>query len=613
MGNLSVRAKINGIATLMALLFALLVGSIQFSAFRNASLLADVSENYEVVKGSALPLISVAKGLALDVSQVQQYLQDISATRGQDDLDDGFKDAEESAQQFRKDIVEARRLTAQLRNSDLIGVVDRIAAQFDPFYEAGKQLAQAYVKDGPAGGNPLMPAFDKKADAMREDLAKVAELSLALSEQRSAQTSESITKLGEAVALERITALIFAGLAVMFAIAVAFLLHRSVARPIVKFSDLMKALASGRTDVDVPFTTNRDELGDMARTIDVFRANAVERQTLQASAEVMRADEVQRNAQLEKLFHETERTRVQEAQRNSRVEQLIQEFRDAITKVIGSLTNETAAMRMAAGALGNVAATAADKAKTAAAASDGAAGNAQTVAAATEELSSSVKEISAQAQRASAVVSEAAASAGVTDRDVQSLADAVGRIGAVTEIISSIAAQTNLLALNATIEAARAGEAGRGFAVVASEVKQLAAQTAKATQEIADQVSGIQTSTTTAVHSIRAIAAKIGEIEHLNTSIAAAIEEQEAATQDIAHNVSLAADGSRSAVASVAGVTEAAAETNQEANRVLGASETLSTVTTQLSQSVEMFLAAVMADISQRQGDERQEAMAKSA
>jgi len=143
--------------------------------------------------------------------------------------------------------------------------------------------------------------------------------------------------------------------------------------------------------------------------------------------------------------------------------------------------------------------------------------------------------------------------------------------------------------------------------VVANEVKQLAGQTAKATQEIADQVSGIQASTTTAVHSIRAIAAKVAEIEELNAAIAAAIEEQEAATQDIAHNVALAADGSRSAVASVSGVTAAAAETNQEADRVLGASATLAKVTTELSQSVDMFLTAVSSDLAERRRAERHE------
>ena len=385
------------------------------------------------------------------------------------------------------------------------------------------------------------------------------------------------------------------------------LVRGALIRPLLELRALMQRIAGNDLVGNIPGLARHDEIGDMARTIEVFRENAIERQELQASREAMGEEEVQRNKQLEKLVQEIKATRAQEAQRNSALEHLIHKFRGIITNVISSLGNETAAMRGAAGALGDVASTAADKANEAASASDGAAGNAQTVAAATGQLSSSIKEISSQAQRASAIVSDAVGSARASDRDVQSLADAVGRIGAVTEIISNIAAQTNLLALNATIEAARAGESGRGFAVVASEVKQLAGQTAKATQEIADQVSAIQASTTTAVRSIHAIAAKVGEIEHLNTAIAAAIEEQEAATRDIARNIALAAEGSRSAVASVAAVTEVAARTNREANRVSGASEMLSTVTAELSQSVEAFLAAVTSDLAERQLAERRE------
>ncbi|HWN50004.1 MAG TPA: methyl-accepting chemotaxis protein [Xanthobacteraceae bacterium] len=385
------------------------------------------------------------------------------------------------------------------------------------------------------------------------------------------------------------------------------LVRGALIRPLLELKARMQRIAGNDLAGNIPGLARHDEIGDMARTIEVFRDNAVERQKLQAFGEAMREEEVQRNKQLEKLVQEIKATRAQEAQRNITLEQVIHKFRGIITNVISSLGNETAAMRGAAGALGDVASTAADKANEAASASDGAAGNAQTVAAATKQLSSSIKEISGQAQRASAIVSEAVGSATASDRDVQSLADAVGRIGAVTEIISTIAGQTNLLALNATIEAARAGEAGRGFAVVASEVKQLAGQTAKATQEIADQVSGIQASTTAAVRSIRAIAAKVGEIEHFNTAIAAAIEEQEAATQDIARNIALAAEGSRSAVASVAAVTAVAAETSREANRVLGASETLSTVTNELSQSAEAFLAAVTSDLAERRRAECRE------
>lgn len=400
------------------------------------------------------------------------------------------------------------------------------------------------------------------------------------------------------------------GFAVIAAVALLFglmLVRGALIRPLLELKTLMQRIAGNDLAGAIPGLARHDEIGEMARTIEVFRNYAIERQKLQASGEAMREQEAQRNKELEKLVQEIRTTRAEEAERNNTLERLIDKFRGTVTNVISSLGNETAAMRGAAAALGNVASVAADKASKAASASQGAAGNAETVAAATEQLGSSIKEISGRAQRASAIVSEAASSANASDRDVQGLADAVVRIGAVTEIISTIAEQTNLLALNATIEAARAGEAGRGFAVVANEVKQLAGQTAKATQEISGQVSGIQASTTTAVHSIRAIAAKVGEIELLNTTIAAAIEEQEAATQDIARNVALAAEGSRSAVTSVGAVTTVAAETNKEANRVLGASETLSNIATELSHNVETFLAAISSDLVERRRAERRE------
>jgi methyl-accepting chemotaxis protein len=584
MATLSVRAKINGIAALIASLFALLVGCIQFSAYRNGHLLEEVDRNYEVVNTSVLPLISAAKDMALDVSQVQQFLSDVSATRAQDGLDDGFKDAEENAKAFKKDVQEAKRLAEQLHDPGLITAIDRTATAFDPYYELGKTMAEAYVKDGPEGGNVLMPSFDKQADAMREELAKVVELSRSISEHNGAQTSESIAQLSGAVAFERVTALAFAALAGAFAIAVAVLLHRSIARPIVTFAEIMKALSDNRTDLQVPFTTNQDELGDMARTIDVFRTAVHERLRLEEAADV---------------------TRDQEAKRVRSLERASTAFRNAISAVVATLHREISAMRSTAEVLTGAANSVFDNAQTASKASSGAADNAQAVAAATEELGASIREISARAQRATVIVAEAADGAKQTDRDVAGLSAAAQRIGTVVELIRSIADQTNLLALNATIEAARAGEAGRGFAVVASEVKMLATQTGKATQEIADQIGDVQRSTTTAVDSIRSIATRVGEIRDITTGIAFAVEQQDAATREISRNVAHAADGSRLAAATVDGVTATADETQQQSKQLISASAQLATAATDLSTAVDGFIEEISADLRERRSTER--------
>ncbi|KAF0123495.1 MAG: methyl-accepting chemotaxis protein, partial [Xanthobacteraceae bacterium] len=232
-------------------------------------------------------------------------------------------------------------------------------------------------------------------------------------------------------------------------------------------------------------------------------------------------------------------------------------------------------MRSAASVLSRVASTTLDQATQARSASTESNSNTQTIASASEELGASIREIAGQAHQASAIVSEVREQALATNDDVTALAEGAKSIGRVVELIRSIADQTNLLALNATIEAARAGEAGRGFAVVASEVKNLATQTARATDEIAAQIFAIQSSTDTAVGSIGAITRRIADISSLNTAIAAAVEQQDAATREIAVNVSRAADGSQIVSANVEGVAASASDTTGEASRVMDTAQML--------------------------------------
>jgi methyl-accepting chemotaxis protein len=257
-------------------------------------------------------------------------------------------------------------------------------------------------------------------------------------------------------------------------------------------------------------------------------------------------------------------------------------------------------MRAASAMLSNVAVTTADKANEATEASSNAAENAQSVAAATEQLGASIREISAQAHRASALVEETTRAASASHADVEALAASSMKIDAITSLISNIAGQTNLLALNATIEAARAGDAGRGFAVVASEVKALSSRTAKASSEIADLVKLIQGSTGSAVGSIEAITTRIGEIDSLIGSVAAAVEEQRAATDEIASNVTRAAECTRDTLGNVISVNEAAAKAKGEADGVARTSESLSGVTQELTHRVDDFLKSISQDLTER-------------
>jgi methyl-accepting chemotaxis protein len=376
-----------------------------------------------------------------------------------------------------------------------------------------------------------------------------------------------------------------AGCAVVALTGGLLLVSRGLLRPLQRVQNAMGRVALGDVDSAIEGAHRRDEIGAMARAVEVFRANAFERQNLERAAQV---------------------TRDQDARRVLNLEHSSSAFRNAISAVIATLNGEISSMRSAAEVLTGAANSVFNQAQTASQASSGAADNAQTVAAATEQLGASIREISARAQRASLVVAEAAEGATKTDRDVAGLSDAAQRIGAVVELIRSIAGQTNLLALNAMIEAARAGEAGKGFAVVASEVKSLATQTAKATQDIADQIFAVQESTNTAVESIRAIATRVGEIHGITTSIAVAVEQQEAATREIAQNVGQSADGSRLAATAVGGVSATADETKQQSQQLVTGSAQLTIAARDLSNSVDAFIKEIAADLEERRASERQ-------
>ena len=378
---------------------------------------------------------------------------------------------------------------------------------------------------------------------------------------------------------EELKLMALAAFVVLLVAACCYGMLSNIVRPLTTMTQRMTALAAGDLTSEIPALARDDEIGRIANAVEVFRKTAMERRRLEAVAEQSRGVEIRRQKHMEDL---------------------IEDFKKAVSQVANSLASETEQMRSAASTLAGAASAATEKAETAASESGNAASNAQTVAAAAEELSASIREISTQAHRASATVSEAAQIAKDTDGDVKALADTAQKVGSMVEMINEIASQTNLLALNATIEAARAGDAGRGFAVVAQEVKALAEQTAKATREISELVSGVQVSTDTAVNSLQSIASKVEEINGLNGAVAAAVEQQDAATREIAQSVGKASLSTDRAVQSVQGLTSAASQTKNEAERVLNTSQNLSSVTQNLNRSVDAFLKAVSDDLGER-------------
>ncbi|MGY8634711.1 methyl-accepting chemotaxis protein [Bradyrhizobium sp. 14AA] len=365
------------------------------------------------------------------------------------------------------------------------------------------------------------------------------------------------------------------GLAVLFGGIVAFLIARSIAGPLTSMTRAMGLLAGGNLAVEIPGRGRADEIGDMAKAIQVFKDNMVE---------------------TERLRHEQTELEARQAEsRKADMVRLADQFEQAVGEIVNTVSSASNELEASAGTLTTTASRAQDLSTEVASASQEATANVQAVASATEELSSSVSEIARQVQESARIASEAVGQASRTNERVGALSKAAARIGDVVELISTIAGQTNLLALNATIEAARAGEAGRGFAVVASEVKALAEQTAKATGEIAQQVSSIQAATEESVGSIREISGTIGRLSEISSTVAAAVEQQGAATQEISRNVQQAAHGTQRVSTNIGDVQRGASETGSASSQVLSAARSLSADSNRLKLEVGKFLNSVHA------------------
>ena len=349
---------------------------------------------------------------------------------------------------------------------------------------------------------------------------------------------------------------------------------RTVVRPLERLSGVMGRVVDGETAIEVAYTDRGDEVGRMARSLDVFRKAMAERA----------------------LFADKDNRQRQEREaRQQAIEEQIARFREAVGGDFNQMSLAIDGMVTTAGQLNQVSLRASSHASSMAGSTRDTSSNVSTVAAAAEELSVSVQTISERVKHSNSVVSRASVVAGETTGKIGELASAADKIGNVVNLIQAIAAQTNLLALNATIEAARAGEAGKGFAVVASEVKSLASQTARATEEIAAQISGIQSSTNDVVSAIDSIVATLSEIDQVSREIGASVEEQGAATSEISRNAQSAAAGTVSLASDVDEVTTTVGETESAARSVRVASESLAGQAQRLKSAIDGFLNGVAA------------------
>ena len=355
-----------------------------------------------------------------------------------------------------------------------------------------------------------------------------------------------------------------------------------VSAPIGEITAAMSKISSGDKQANVPFLDRLDEVGAMAHALDIFKKNLLETDRLRAEQEAMKAEqeELKKKAEIEK---------------KAAMQKLADDFEASIRGVVNTVSSASTELQVTAQAMSATAEQTNQQASAVAAASEQASTNVQTVATAGEELSASITEISRQVSQSSEMTQQAVEQAERTNVQIRSLAEAAQKIGDVVKLINDIAGQTNLLALNATIEAARAGEAGKGFAVVASEVKSLANQTAKATEEISSKIAEMQSATGDSVQAIHSISETISSINEIATTIASAIEEQGAATQEISRNVQQAAKGTQEVSSNIGGVTQAASDTGSAATQVLSSASELAQQGELLREKVDNFIATVRA------------------
>ena len=461
------------------------------------------------------------------------------------------------------------RLTALADSSERQAVLQGVRAELEAFFAAAERsITHGLRNENDAAARisreEVRPARIKLGESVAARVA-VNLRDLDLAKRHASETADSATRILVVTALVGLT----------FAVGLlALIILAGVTRPLAGMTAAMGRLAAGDLTVAVAGTERTDEVGLLARSLQVFKDNALEARRLAA----VQAEE-----------NEAKMRRAQ------RLDALTKRFETNVSTLTQGLAGAATEMEATAQSMSSVAAETNQQTVVVASAAEQTSANVQTVAAASEEMSASVHEIVSQVSQSARIAGEAVENARRTDATVRRLAGTTERIGTFVEVISSIAAQTNLLALNATIEAARAGDAGRGFAVVASEVKELAGQTAKATGEIGERITEIRGATQEAVADIEAIGRIIAEMSSYAGSIAAAMEEQGAATQEITRNVQEAARGTESVTTNIAGVREGAGQTGAAASQVLAAAQELARHSENLTREVGGFLADVKA------------------
>jgi methyl-accepting chemotaxis protein len=551
--SLTIRRKFFGFGGLMAAV-ALVIGAMGYWGISRQSAALDGVATTSLALRNHLESDMMHDALRGDVLSALRAARDGNT----DDLAQAKADLAEHSRNFRERIAANKGLAL---SEDVRGAISDVEPKLDAYIESADALMALAAADSAAAEAqyaPFLAVFEELEDA----LGKLSDL-ISASAQSANEAAQGVAQLaGKGL-----------GAAILVAIAILAgliaIMVRGICAPLHVMTGAMETLASGNISVAIPALGRKDEIGNMAAAMQVFKDNAVRAERLAAEQRAEQAAKTKRGEALE------QRTAA---------------FDSSVSTALKTVTAATSEMQASAAALSATAEQTNRQATIVSAASEEATSSVQTVAAATEQLSGSIAEISRQVAQSADIANKAAAEAERTNGQVRSLAEAAEKIGEVVKLISDIASQTNLLALNATIEAARAGEAGKGFAVVASEVKNLATQTGRATEEISAQIASIQGATSNSVEAIQGITTIINEINHVASSIASAVEEQGAATREIARNIQQAAAGTQEVSSNITGVTQAAGETGQAAEQMLAATGELARQSETLRSEVDRFL-----------------------
>ena len=548
--RLSLAAKLYSIFALFALLTAAITALSDYNSRRSAELIHEIETvnlaalNVERVNSLVYAVVMESRGVYMSTEK------------------DVVKKYGEGLLKFNDNILNVVKRWEAIVEADDAEQFATFRKRIEQFVEFRKELVRRANEISPAAGREWgdNDANRSVRSALNKDLEALSKV--------YAERGKKIAGVAEVNRELSFVLTCLGGVALLLVVIGVVIIARSIARPLSVITATIKQVAEGAENVEVPHTARGDEIGALARAIQIFK------------------EAMERNRNLNSQVTADSAAR---AERSRHIEASVEEFRQAIGAVLRAVNQNASAMRDTAESITRVTSDASERAMAATGATSQAAGNVSAVAGAAEELSASVQEIGRQVRQSAGAVEQTGQRTEKSISEIESLAAATQRIDGVLQLIQAIAEQTNLLALNATIEAARAGDAGRGFAVVAHEVKALAGQTAKATEEIGQNVGLIQSSTRNAVDAVREIGTAVREINDITSAIAGAVGQQDAATREISVNAQSAAQGNETLVNNIVSLRDSIGETNTAAGSVLSASDELTAMAETLSREVEKF------------------------